>query len=231
MRSRFEESFIAATTRRRSEATGWNRSKMSTPSLSICFSSWSISSSSAIACAEILSSRSTKPFIARSRLRSVNPAIISTLLRSAASASSNVPRISLGAIIIYRSLPFSSSCSPLSKSARDIILRLLFARICENFCRRPELNQASEVQESGVIRNPAGLLHVVSHCYDCVFSFEFVDQFLDLRRGDRIQRRTRLVHQDHFRLYGERARDTKSLLLPTRKACARFVQIILSLVP
>jgi len=39
MRSRFELSFIAETTRRRSDATGWNRRSKSTPSLSTCFSS------------------------------------------------------------------------------------------------------------------------------------------------------------------------------------------------
>src|SRR6267378_5828050 len=119
----------------------------------------------------------------------------------------------------------------LSKSARDVILRLFFGWICENLGRRPKLNQPTKVKESGVIRNPAGLLHVMCHRYDCEFSFEFVNQFLDLRRGDRIKCRTRLVHQDDFRLHGERARNTKSLLLSARKARARFVQIILHLVP
>jgi hypothetical protein len=58
-----------------------------------------------------------------------------------------------------------------------------------------------------------------------------VDQFLDFSRGDRIERRTGLIHQDHFRLHGERARDAEPLLLTTRKTGAWLVQIVLDFVP
>src|SRR5205823_1072669 len=174
--------------------------------------------------------RSIRPFIARSRLRSVRPAIISTLLRNAAKDSSNVPRMCLAAIIAYQSSIVSCCCvvlllfaahlasrviPSLSKSTRDIILRLFLGWICENLCRRSKLDQPPEVHEGGVIRDPAGLLHIVGHRYNGVFRFWFVNQFLDFRRSDRIERRTRLIHQDDFRLYGERACDAEPLLLTT----------------
>src|SRR6266576_6567001 len=53
--------------------------------------------------------RAMKAFIARSKLRSVRLDIIRTLLRSDASASSNVPRICLGAIIDCRCFYFTLS--------------------------------------------------------------------------------------------------------------------------
>ena len=63
----------------------------------------------------------------------------------------------------------------------------------------------------------------------CVFSS--LDQFLDLRRRDRIERRAGFVHQNYFRFHGERARDAEPLLLATRKACPGLVQIIFHFVP
>jgi hypothetical protein len=59
----------------------------------------------------------------------------------------------------------------LSKSARDIILRLFLGWICENLGCRSKLDQPAEVHESGVIRNAAGLLHIVRHRYNGVFRF------------------------------------------------------------
>src|SRR5436309_13301849 len=127
------------------------------------------------------------------------------------------PRSSLLLSLIFYS--FSCSCSS-SKSARNVILRLFLGWICENLGCRSKLDQPAEVHEGGVIRNTAGLLHIVRHCYDCVLAFEFVNQFLDFRRSNRIECRTRLIHQDHFRLHGERARDAEPLLLATRKTGA-----------
>ena len=45
---------------------------------------------------------------------------------------------------------------------------------------------------------------------------ELVHQLLDPRRRDRVERRSRLVHQDHVRLDGEAASDAEPLLLATR---------------
>src|SRR5947208_3066954 len=162
-----------------------------------------------MAFAQRSSLRSNRPFIARSRLRSVRLDIIRTLLRSDASASSNVPRICLGAIIacefcltptlplrLTRAFAFGApggralpKCS-LTKSASDIIFRLSLAWICENFRGRPKLDQLSKIKESGVIGDASSLLHIVRYRYDGVLAFELMDQFLDLGRSDRIKRRT-----------------------------------------
>ena len=56
-------------------------------------------------------------------------------------------------------------------------------------------------------------------------------QILDPRRRDRVERRSRLVHQDHVRLDGETASDAEPLLLAAREAERTFLQPILDLVP
>src|SRR6266542_3838053 len=82
----------------------------------------------------------------------------------------------------------------LAKSTGNIVFRLALTRICKNFRGRPKLDQLSKIKESGVIGDASGLLHVVRYGYDRVLGFELIDQFLDLGRGDRIKRRTGLIH-------------------------------------
>src|SRR5450759_1950169 len=77
----------------------------------------------------------------------------------------------------------------LSKSPSNIILRLLFSWICKNFGRRSKLDKPPEIKESSVIGDAAGLLHVMRHGHDRVTGLEFVNQFLNSRRGDRFERR------------------------------------------
>src|SRR6266404_1240644 len=118
-----------------------------------------------------------------------------------------------------------------AKSASDIVLRLALAWIRENFRGRSTLDPLSTIKESGVIGDASGLLHVVRNRYDRVLAFELIDQFLDLGCGDRIKLGTRLIHQKHFRLHRERARDAKPLLLAARKAGPRLMQIVFYLIP
>ena len=60
---------------------------------------------------------------------------------------------------------------------------------------------------------------------------QLVDQFLDLRRRNRVKRRARLIHQDHFGADSNRARDAQTLLLAARKPGARLRQPVLDLIP
>ena len=60
---------------------------------------------------------------------------------------------------------------------------------------------------------------------------QLIDQVLDARGGDRVERRARLVHEDDFRLDGDRARDAQALLLAARQAGAGLCQAILDFVP
>src|SRR5437773_8133913 len=119
-----------------------------------------------MAFAQRSSLRSSSPLIARSRLRSVKLAIMSTLFRSEASASSKVPRICRGAIM---------NGLPSTKSPSNIIFGLSFAWITENLCGRPKLDQPAEIEEGGVIRTTPGLLHIVRHDHKRVLVFLLMD--------------------------------------------------------
>jgi hypothetical protein len=57
------------------------------------------------------------------------------------------------------------------------------------------------------------------------------DQLLDLGRGDRVERRAGLVHQQHLGIGGDAAGDAQALLLAARHAQRAFVQPVLGLVP
>ena len=64
----------------------------------------------------------------------------------------------------------------------------------------------------------------------CDFSSK--DQVLDLRSRNRVQRRGRLVHQQHLRIHRQRPRNAQPLLLAAGKARARLLlQVVLHLVP
>ncbi len=52
-----------------------------------------------------------------------------------------------------------------------------------------------------------------------------------LERGGWVERRGRLVHEQHFRFDGERPRDAETLLLTAREPAARIVEPVLHLVP
>ena len=57
------------------------------------------------------------------------------------------------------------------------------------------------------------------------------DELLDSRGRDRVERRGRLVEQQHLGLYRDAARDAQPLLLAARKARAALPQLVLHLVP
>src|SRR2546430_11147069 len=54
---------------------------------------------------------------------------------------------------------------------------------------------------------------------------------LDARGGDGIERRARLVHENHFGLHGDGACDAQALLLAARKTGAGAAQAVLHLIP
>ena len=63
-------------------------------------------------------------------------------------------------------------------------------------------------------------------------TFQFgVDQLLDDRGRDRVERRAGLVHQQDFRLRRDRARDAQALLLAAGQTGAGLLQAVLDLVP
>src|SRR3546814_7604492 len=70
-----------------------------------------------------------------------------------------------------------------------------------------------------------------SDLHDRVAALQFVDQLLDPRGRDRIERRARLVHQDYLSIDRDRAGDAQPLLLPARQRGAAVMEAILDLVP
>ena len=74
-------------------------------------------------------------------------------------------------------------------------------------------HQFSKKHEPRPLRNARRLLHVVRYDDDRVILFEFEHELFDPLGRDRVQRRTRFVHQHDVRRDGYEARDTKSLLL------------------
>src|SRR4051794_520927 len=102
-----------------------------------------------------------------------------------------------------------------AEASRDEIFRSLVLRTRENLRGRREFDEIAGQEKSSILRNAARLLQVMCHDGDRVALLELVDQLLDLEGGDGIERRARLIHQQHFRFDGKCAGDAESLLLAT----------------
>src|SRR5258707_15871356 len=94
----------------------------------------------------------------------------------------------------------ASSTSP--KSAGDIVFGLALARRGEDLLGGAGLDDLAEVEKRGEIRDARRLLHVVGDDDDRVVRLQRMDQVLDLRRGDRIERRAWLIEEQHLRFDG-----------------------------
>jgi len=95
-----------------------------------------------------------------------------------------------------------------------------------------ELHHAAVQEEARLLCHAGGLLHVVSHNHDGVLRLQLKDQIFDLGGGDRVQSRGGLIHQQHFRVHGQRARNAQALLLSAGEAGAGFLfQVVFDLVP
>src|SRR6476619_5383026 len=194
MRSTTLEIFNAATTSRKSPAIGARRAMNWTARRSV-------SSSSA---SSFLSLSTT--FCAPSRSRwtrqrndsriacSASPPIWLMSARNRSRSSSNALIVCplVVAIVMLRS----------AVAAGDIILGALLARVGEDLARLAIFDHLAEVEERRPLRHARGLLHVVRDDRDRVAATQFVDQLLNLRRGDRVEGRAGLVHQDHFGVDG-----------------------------
>ena len=87
----------------------------------------------------------------------------------------------------------------------------------------PGLPRPARLKNAVRSRDPRRLLHVVRDDDDRVLLLERLDQVLDRQRRDRVQRRARLVHQQHLRLDGDRPGDAQPLLLAAGQPGARLV--------
>src|SRR3990170_2908236 len=85
------------------------------------------------------------------------------------------------------------------------------------------------MEEGGALRYARRLLHGMGDDDNAVILLQLLHQRLDARRGDRIERRAGLVHEDHLRVHGDGAGNTEPLLLAAGKAGAGLVEAVLYL--
>src|SRR5215217_3893234 len=84
-----------------------------------------------------------------------------------------------------------------AEAARNVVFGLALLRAGEDALGGVEFDQLAHVEERGVVGDARGLLHVVRDDDDGVAVLELVDELLDLRGGDGVERRGGLVHQQH----------------------------------
>ena len=84
--------------------------------------------------------------------------------------------------------------------------------------RRSLSGLTSVVKKAVRVAHPRRLLHVVRHDDDRVLRLDLLHQILDASGGDRVERRARLVHQDHVGLDGDGPGDAEPLLLAAGQA-------------
>ena len=86
-------------------------------------------------------------------------------------------------------------------------------------------------EERRLLGHPGRLLHVVGDDHDRHLGPELGDRLLDPAGRGRVERRARLVHQQHLGADGQGPGDAQPLLLTAGEGGARAVQAVLDLVP
>src|SRR4051794_21047300 len=202
IRSRSIATRIAPTIWRKSIAIGWRRAIVSTARSSIRRCRPSTSTSAATTLIPALTSRRTSASTDSTIMRSARPPISATSRVNSCRSLSN-------AFAVCSEAMFFSSAEP----AGDVVLGTSVARRGEKLAGLVEFDQLPKVHEGGLVRDARRLLHVVGDDGDGVVLRQFLDQFLDLGGGNRIERRAWLVEQDHLGPHRDGAGDAKPLLL------------------
>src|ERR1700733_5499542 len=81
----------------------------------------------------------------------------------------------------------------LAEPAGDVVLGASIARRREDLIGLVELDQLAEIHERGFVRDARGLLHIMGDDGDGVVLGQFLDQFIVLGGGNRIESRSPLV--------------------------------------
>src|SRR5689334_17182361 len=220
IRSRSVATRMALTISRRSTAIGWRRAIVSTARSSISRCRLSISRSAATTRCPSATSRRTSALTLSVIMRSARPPISATRRVNSWRSLSNALAVCSDAIL------FSSA-----EAAGDVVLGAPVARRREDPVGVVEFDQFAEIHEGGLVRDARRLLHVMGDDRDRIVLAELVDQLLHLGGGYRIERRARLVEQDHLGPHRHRARDTQPLLLAAGQRQPRRIQLVLDLVP
>src|SRR5580658_877192 len=131
----------------------------------------------------------------------------------------------------FRPAQAGLNVSGLTESAGDVVLGEPVTRVGEHSVGLANLDQFAEMEVRRALGDACRLLHGVCDDYDRVRLAQLIDEILDTRGGDRIERRARLIHEDDLRVHGDGARDAQPLLLAAGQAGAGTRQAVLHLVP
>src|SRR5450631_717968 len=135
------------------------------------------------------------------------------------------------ALVVCRSFIVLSLRRRLAEASGYIVLGAAIVRRRKHAGRFAVFDQLAEIHERSEVGHTRGLLHVVGHDGDGVVVLELVDQLLDLGGGDRVERRARLVEQDHLRPHRDGAGDAKPLLLAAGEREPVGIELVLDLFP
>src|SRR5919197_2454225 len=221
IRSRSVTIFRAVVINRRSLAAGCRSARIFRHWLSISTSNRFSSRSDSLTASASLDSRSVSARMLSAICRSTRAPMSRSFSRRSRRSCSNALSVCM----------FVAMSRRLSELSGDVIFGSLLARVREDLFRGPDFNELSHVEERRSVGHPSRLLHVVGDDRDRVPRLQLVDQLLDLRGGDRIQRGGRLVHQEHLRLHRQRSGDAEALLLSAGERQRAVAEAILHLLP
>src|SRR5512134_1108137 len=202
---------------RRSLAAGWRRTmtwlQSSSSDTSMALTRWS----AAITSSESATLPVVSESIARRICDSTSPPMASTRERIEPRSRS----------YCFDACSVISMAGRLAEPAGDVVLGLLHLGLDEELVGHAELDQVAEVHVGGEVRHARRLLHVVRDDQDGNALLEVVHQLLDRGRGNRVERRSRLVEQQQLGIRRERPRDAQPLLLPAGEVVRGLLQAIL----
>src|SRR5660398_213916 len=129
----------------------------------------------------------------------------------------------------------------LSEPARNIVFSPSVPRISEDLARLPKLYQDSppgggilihlSIEKGGLIRDPCGLLQVMSDYDYGIVLFQLLHQILNPHGGNGIQSRRRLIHEDDIGLHRNCPSNAETLLLPSGQSQSTLVELATYLIP
>src|ERR1700704_2732403 len=108
----------------------------------------------------------------------------------------------------------------LTEASGDVVVGAAIFRRGENLAGGTYLHQLAHEHESGDIRYAGGLLQVVRDHDDAILLPQALQRLLDPQGRDGIERRGRLIEQQHLGLDCNGARDAQPLLLSAGQAAA-----------
>lgn len=118
-----------------------------------------------------------------------------------------------------------------SETSGYIVLCRFLLRVRKDLLRVAKLHHLPHIEKRRLITDTCSLLHIVRHNHNGIPFFQLVYQLFHLCRRNRVERRSRFVHQQHRRRYSHCACDTKTLLLSAGQGKSRFFQFVLHFIP